>query len=202
MGLGQVRWRVRVPRKTNHGLLDDRASEVADQKVRMQAAIEELQRGHAALAQRASVIINSWRTAELKLIRQRGDVERLVSSMRQASVLADEAQASGRLDDYNSYSRTAKQFGMQLRQAEAQLVGYESTLDHAAVAADEAKREVVRNAEFLQRKLADRSMLLAELEVYDMTWKVAQVNRGKPANILHDRSWLLARYADSTLRKE
>ena len=138
--------------------------EKADPKVQIQQAIAEAQQQHAALTQQAAAVIGNQRQLEMKLARQMDEVERLQGSARQALVLADSAKAAGDTKKSEEYEQTALTFSNQLVSAERQMEDLKSLHDQALQAADKAKGAVEQNAMLLQRKLAERTQLLSQLE--------------------------------------
>jgi phage shock protein A len=147
--------------------------EKADPKVQIQQAIEEAQRQHQALTQQAAAVIGNQRQLEMKLARQMTEVEKLQGSARQALVLADQARASdpAKAAEYES---TALQFSNQLVSAEANMEDLKGLHDQALQAAQQAKKSVETNATIVQKKLAERTHLLSQLEQAKMQEQVTK----------------------------
>jgi len=148
--------------------------EKADPKVQIQQAIAEAQEQHQALTQQAAAVIGNQRQLEMKLARQMDEVEKLQGSARQALVLADQAKAAGDAKKQGEYEQTALTFSNQLVSAEKQMEDLKNLHDQALQAADQAKKAVENNAMLLQRKLAERTQLLSQLEQAKMQEQVSK----------------------------
>jgi phage shock protein A len=145
--------------------------ERADPKVQIQQAVEEAQRQHQALTEQAAAVIGNQRQLEMKLARQMSEVEKLQGSARQALVLADQVRASdpAKAADYEA---TALQFSNQLVAAEASMEDLKALHDQALTAAAQAKKAVETNATIVQKRLAERTRLLSQLEQAKMQEQV------------------------------
>jgi phage shock protein A len=148
--------------------------EKADPKVQIQQAISEAQQQHQALTQQAAAVIGNQRQLEMKLARQMDEVEKLQGSARQALVLADRAKVGGDAKKQGEYEQTALQFSAQLVAGEKQMEDLKSLHDQALQAAQQAKKAVENNAMVLQKKLAERSQLLSQLEQAKMQEQVTR----------------------------
>ena len=148
--------------------------EKADPKVQIQQAIAEAQVQHQALTQQAAAVIGNQRQLEMKLARQMDEVEKLQGSARQALVLADQAKAAGDTKKASEYETTALTFSNNLVSAEKQMEDLKSLHDQALQAAEQAKKAVENNALILQRKLAERTQLLSQLEQAKMQEQVTK----------------------------
>ncbi len=148
--------------------------EKADPKIQIQQAIEEAQRQHQALTQQAAAVIGNQRQLEMKLARQMEDVEKLQASARQALVLADQARAAGDTAKANEYEQTASAFASQLVSGEKSMEDLKTLHDQALQAAQQAKKAVETNATILQKKLAERTHLLSQLEQAKMQEQVSK----------------------------
>ncbi len=148
--------------------------EKADPKIQIQQAIEEAQRQHQALTQQAAAVIGNQRQLEMKLARQMGEVEKLQGSARQALVLADKARAEGDAAKATEYEQTAQAFANQLVSAEKGMEDMKTLHDSALQAAQQAKKAVETNATLVQRKLAERTQLLSQLEQAKMQEQVTK----------------------------
>ncbi len=147
--------------------------EKADPKVQIQQAITEAQGQHQALTQQAAAVIGNQRQLEMKLARQMGEVEKLQGSARQALVLAEQVRATdpAKAADYES---TALQFSNQLVSAEKSMEDLKTLHDAALQAAEQAKKAVETNASIVQKKLAERTQLLSQLEQAKMQEQVTK----------------------------
>ena len=147
--------------------------EKADPKVQIQQAIEEAQRQHQALTQQAAAVIGNQRQLEMKLARQMSEVEKLQGSARQALVLADQTRATDPAKAAE-YEQTALQFSNQLVSAEKSMEDLKTLHDQALQAAEQAKKAVETNATIVQKKLAERTQLLSQLEQAKMQEQVTK----------------------------
>jgi phage shock protein A len=148
--------------------------EKADPKIQIQQAIEEAQRQHQALTQQAAAVIGNQRQLEMKLARQMSEVEKLQGSARQALVLADQARAAGDATKAADYEQTAQAFANQLVQGEQSMEDLKNLHDQALQAAQQAKKAVETNATIVQKKLAERTHLLSQLEQAKMQEQVTR----------------------------
>jgi phage shock protein A len=147
--------------------------EKADPKIQIQQAIEEAQRQHQALTQQAAAVIGNQRQLEMKLARQMSEVEKLQGSARQALVLADQTRAADPAKA-SEFESTALQFSGQLVSAEKQMEDLKTLHDQALQAAEQAKKAVETNATIVQKKLAERTQLLSQLEQAKMQEQVTR----------------------------
>ena len=150
-----------------------KVDEYADPKVQIQQAIEDAQRQHQALTTQAASVIGNQHQLEMRLNRQMSEVEKLQSSARQALVLADQARAKGDVAKAGEFEQTAGVFATQLVAAEQGMADLKGLHDQALGAAEQAKKAVENNAMVLQRKLAERTKLLSQLEQAKMQEKVS-----------------------------
>jgi phage shock protein A len=155
-------------------LFGAKIDEYADPKVQIQQAIEEAQAQHQALVQQAAAVIGNQRQLEMKLTRQLAEVEGLQQQARQALTLADKARASGDAAKAAEWEQTAQTFANQLVSSEAALQDLKSLHEQAAGAAAQARTAVENNAMLLQRRLAERTKLLSQLEQAKMQETVAK----------------------------
>jgi phage shock protein A len=166
----------RLIRRTWHyavALLSGALESLADPRVQIEQAIEDAKRQHAALSDQAAAVIGNQRELQLKLTRSLNELERLRASASQAIVLAEDARSKGDGEKAAAHERTARLFAMQLATVESSAADLHELLERAAAAAKAAKRAVEHNAYVLQRQLAERSMLLNELEAAKMQERVA-----------------------------
>jgi len=150
-----------------------KVDEHADPKVQIQQAIEEAQRQHQALSQQAASVIGNQRQLEMKLNRQLSEVERLQSSAQQAVTMAEQARAEGDEQKAQRYEETAQQLANQLVGAEEEVENLKKLHEQSAQAAEQAKQAVDRNQQLLQKKTAERTKLLSQLEQAKMQEQVS-----------------------------
>lgn len=144
--------------------LTGRLNEMADPRVQIEQAIEEAKRQHELLSQQAAAVLGNRRELELKLARQFDEVEKLQASARQSLVLADEARKGGDADKSQDYEQTAQAFATKLVAAESSMKDLKTLHDQSLKSAESAKAAVEQNAFMLQKRLAERSKLLSQLE--------------------------------------
>src|ERR1700685_933540 len=154
-------------------LFNSKIDEHADPKVQIQQAIEEAQRTHQALTQQAAQVIGNQRQLEMRLNRQLADIEKLQVNVRQALTLADQATAAGDAAKATEYNNAAEAFAAQLVTAEQSVEDLKGLHDQALAAAGQAKKAVEQNAMVLQRKIAERTKLLSQLEQAKMQEQVS-----------------------------
>ncbi len=147
--------------------------EKADPKIQIQQAIEEAQRQHQALTQQAAAVIGNQRQLEMKLARQIGEVEKYQGDARQALVLADQVRATDPAKAAD-YEQTALLFSNKLVSAESGMEDLKNLHDQAMQAAQQAKKAVENNATLVQKKLAERTKLLSQLEQAKMQEQVTK----------------------------
>ncbi len=138
--------------------------EVADPKVQIEQAIEEAKRQHELLSQQAAAVLGNRRQLEMKLARSMEEVEKFRGSARQALVLAEQSRGAGDQGKAATYEETAQAFATKLVAAEASMNDLKGLHDQALQAADQARTAVEQNAFLLQKRLAERSRLLSQLE--------------------------------------
>jgi phage shock protein A len=147
--------------------------EKADPKIQIQQAIAEAQKQHAALTQQAAAVMGNRHQLEMKLARQMEDVEKLQGSARQALVLADQVRATDPTKAAE-YESTALTFSNQLVGAEKSMEDLKTLHDQALQAAQQAKKAVDTNASLVQKKMAERTRLLSQLEQAKMQEQVTK----------------------------
>lgn len=144
--------------------LTGKLDEISDPKVQIEQAIDEAKRQHELLSQQAAAVLGNQRQLEMRLSRQIDEVERLKGSARQALVLAEEARKGGDAQRQASYEQAAQAFATRLVSAEASAKDMKALHDQSLQASEQAKRAVEQNAFLLQKRLAERSQLLSQLD--------------------------------------
>jgi phage shock protein A len=144
--------------------LSGRLDEVSDPKVQIEQAIEEAKQQHQLLSQQAATVIGNQRELELKLTRSIEETEKLQANARQALVLADKARAAGDDKKAAGYEDSARAFASRLVSAESSMQDLHTLHDRAVQASDQARAAVEANALALQKKLAERTKLLGQLD--------------------------------------
>jgi phage shock protein A len=102
------------------------------------------------------------------------EVEKLQGSARQALVLADQSRAGGDTAKAAEYEQTAQTFATQLVSAEKSMEDLKALHDQALQAAEQAKKAVETNAQIVQKKIAERTHLLSQLEQAKMQEQVSK----------------------------
>jgi phage shock protein A len=145
-------------------VLSGRLDEVSDPKVQIEQAIEEAKRQHQLLSQQAAAVIGNQRELELKLTRAIDDTEKLQANARQALLLAERARTGGDEAKAAGYEDSARAFASRLVAAEATMKDLHALHDRAVQASAQARSAVESNALALQKKLAERTKLLGQLD--------------------------------------
>jgi phage shock protein A len=145
-------------------LLTGKLNQAADPKIQIEQAIDEAKRQHELLSQQAAAVLGQRRQLEMQLARSMDEVERMKASARQALVLEDEARRGGDQAKATSLEQAAQAFATKLVASESSMKDLKQLHDDALAAAEQAKRAVEQNAFLLQKRLAERSRLLSQLE--------------------------------------
>jgi phage shock protein A len=144
--------------------MSGKLDELADPKVQIEQAIDESKRQHELLSQQAASVLGNRRQLEMKLARGIEDVEKLQASTKQSLVLAEQAGKDGKPDEARKYEETAQAFANKLVAAESSMKDLKGLHDQALEAAAQARKAVESNAMLLQKKLAERTKLLSQIE--------------------------------------
>ncbi len=186
-------------------LFNAKIDENADPKIQIQQAIEDAQRQHQALSQQAAQVIGNQRQLEMRLNRQLADIEKLQANVRQALLLADQANASGDTAKATDYNNAAEAFAAQLVTAEQSVEDLKGLHDQSLNAAAQAKKAVEQNAMMLQQKISERTKLLSQLEQAKMQEQIGASLRsmteiaapGNTPNLEEVREKIERRYANA-----
>jgi phage shock protein A len=144
--------------------LGGKLDEVADPKVQIEQAIEEAKTQHQLLTQQAAAVIGNERELQLKLTRQIEETEKLQANARQALLLAEQARKQGDEAKAGTYEDSARAFATKLVTSEAAMADLHAMHERAAQASKQARAAVETNALNLQKKLAERTRLLSQLD--------------------------------------
>jgi phage shock protein A len=158
--------------------LSGRLDELADPKIQIEQAIEEARQQHALLSQQAAAVIGNERELELKLTRSLEETEKLQANARQALLLADQARKAGDEPKAAGYEDSAKAFASRLVGVEASMKELHAMHARAAQASEQARAAVESNAMALQRKLAERTRLLSQLDQAKMQERLNEAMAG------------------------
>jgi phage shock protein A len=155
-------------------VLSGKLEQVSDPKVQIEQAIEEARQQHALLSQQAAAVIGNQRELQLKLTRAVEETEKLQANARQALLLAEQARDGGDQAKAASYEDSARAFATKLVSAEAAMKDLHAMSEGAAQASTQARTAVETNALALQKKIAERTKLLSQLDQAKMQ---EQLNR-------------------------
>lgn len=144
--------------------LSGKLDELADPKVQIEQAIDEAKRQHDLLSQQAAAVIGNQRELELKLNRAIEETEKLQANARQALILAEQARAAADETKAAGYEDSARAFASRLVAAEASMKDLHTMHERALAASAQARAAVESNALVLQKRLAERTKLLSQLD--------------------------------------
>lgn len=144
--------------------LSGRLDEVSDPRIQIEQAIEDAKTQHQLLTQQAAAVIGNERELELKLTRSIEDTEKLQANARQALILAEQARKAGDERKAATYEDSARAFASRLVSAEAAMRDLHNMHERASQASAQARSAVETNALALQKKLAERTKLLSQLD--------------------------------------
>lgn len=136
----------------------------ADSTVELERAIHEAHDQHRRLTEQATAVIAAQKRAEIRLNGKLGELEKLNANARQALVMASDAQRAGDEAKAAKYTAAAETIAGQLIQVEHDVESLTSMVLESTAAADQAKSAVSQNSRLLQRKLAEKSKLVSQLE--------------------------------------
>ena len=139
-------------------------NERADPKVQIEQAITEAQEQHRRLREQAANVIANQKQGELALNRSMEELQKVNTNARQALLMAQDAQTKGDAAKAAQYNQAAESFASRLIELERTVEDQKQLVLQATQAADNAKAAVQQNATNLQRKLAERSKLLSQLD--------------------------------------
>ena len=166
--------------------LRGRFEEFADPKIQLEQAIEESQRQHKMLTEQAANVIAHQKQTEMQLDRALKEVEKVGASARQALVMADQAQKSGRADESTKYTQAAEAFANRLIGTEAEVETLKQMHLQATEAANAAKRAVQQNSLALQQKLTEKERLLSQLDQAKMQERMSTAMQSLNATVGED----------------
>ena len=177
-------------------------SEKADPKVQLEQAIQEAQDQHRRLREQAANVIANQKQTEMRLERAMEQLEDLTSKARQAVLMADEAAKAGDAAKAAELTTAAEAFANRLIAVESEVEGLKQLALQASQASDQAKAAVQQNAAQLQKKLAERSKLMSQLDQAKMQEQVNSAMESLSATVGDDvptfdevRDKIEARYA-------
>jgi phage shock protein A len=139
-------------------------NERADPKVQIEQAIIEAQEQHRRLREQAANVIANQKQAEMSLNRSMEELEKVNANARQALIMAADAQGRGDTAKAAQYNQAAEALANRLIELERAVGDQKQLVLQSTQASDQAKAAVQQNASNLQRKLAERSKLLSQLD--------------------------------------
>jgi phage shock protein A len=147
-------------------------NERMDPRIQLEQALEEAQEQQRRLKEQAANVIAHQKQTEIRLNRTMGDLEKANANARQAVLMADDAEKSGKTDEAARLTVSAEAFANRLIQVEKEVADLKTMHLAATEAANDAKGAVSQNAMVLQQKLAERQKLLSQLDQAKMQEQV------------------------------
>jgi phage shock protein A len=135
-----------------------------DIKVHLAQVVEDEQRAYQRLVQVAASVIGKARDADMRLHRQKAEVQKLQSMVKQAGENADRAEAAGDTARAASYRTALRSLAGRLTQAEVVTEQLRELLDEANGNSADVREEVELGAARLERLNAERRRFLGQLE--------------------------------------
>ena len=161
--------------------------ERADPKVQLEQAIAEARSAHIRLKEQAANVIANQKQSELRLNSKLAELEKLNANVRQALVMAADAEKAGDTAKAQQYNSAAETIANQLIQVEKDVESLKSMVLESAKASDQAKAAVEQNSRVLQQKIAEKSKLLSQLDQAkmqeEMNSAMAQLNEHIGADV-------------------
>jgi phage shock protein A len=183
--------------------------ERADPKVQLEQAIAEARSAHIRLKEQAANVIANQKQSELRLNNKLTELEKLNANVRQALVMAADAEKTGDATKAQQYNTAAETIANQLIQVENDIESLKSLVLESAKASDQAKAAVEQNSRVLQQKISEKSKLLSQLDQAkmqeEMNSAMAQLNEHIGADVPsfdEVRAKIEARYTRAKARAE
>ena len=139
-------------------------NERADPKVQIEQAIAEAQEQHRRLREQAANVIANQKQGEMSLNRSMEELGKVNGNARQALIMASDAQAKGDAAKAAQFNAAAESLATRLIELERTVEEQKQLVLQSTQASDNAKAAVQQNATNLQRKLAERSKLMSQLD--------------------------------------
>jgi len=156
-------------------------NEKADPKVQLEQAITEAREQDQRLRQQAANVIATQKQAELRVNSKIEELGKLNAQARQALLMAEDAKKKGDADASTRYSSAAESIATRLVQVEKDVESQKALVMQSTQASDQAKAAVRQNSMLLERKIAEKSKLLSQLEQAkmqeEMNKAMAQLNQ-------------------------
>jgi phage shock protein A len=136
----------------------------ADPKVQLEQAISEAKDQHHRLREQAANVVANQKQTEMRINQALEKLEKTNANVRQAVLMAEEAQKAGDGTKVESYTSAAEQFANRLISLEEGIEHLKSLHFQASDSAEQAKNAVKQNSVLLQKRLSERQALLSKLD--------------------------------------
>jgi len=166
--------------------LTGKFEELADPKIQIQQAIEEAEKQHKLLTQQAANVIAHQKDTEMQLNRALEQVEKLAGSSRQALLMAEGPNAPANPDEKLRYQQAAQAFAQRLIVAEQEVESLKKIHLQATEAAEAAKKSVQNNRMQLEKKYAEKTKLLSQLDQAKMQERMTAAMASMSATVGED----------------
>lgn len=166
--------------------LTGKFEELADPKVQIEQAIDEAERQHKLLTQQAANVIAHQKDTEMQLNRALEQVEKLSASSRQALLMAEGPQAPASEAERAKYQQAAQAFAQRLIVAEQEVESLKQIHLQATEAAAAAKSAVKNNRMALEKKYAEKTKLLSQLDQAKMQERMTSAMASMSATVGDD----------------
>jgi phage shock protein A len=144
--------------------LTGKFNEKADPKVQIEQAIMEGQENHRRLLEQATNVVANQKTSQLRLNAKMEELEKLNANARQAVRMADEAAKQGDPAKATQYTQSAEAFAGRLVAVETEVENLKQQVLASTKASDQAKSAVAQSSSALQKRVAEKSKLLSQLD--------------------------------------
>jgi len=128
----------------------------ADPKVQLEQAISEAKDQHHRLREQAAYVVANQKQTEMRINQALEKLEKTNANVRQAVLMAEEAQKAGDDTKLESYTSAAEQFANRLITLEEDIENLKGMHFQASESADQAKDAVKQNSALLQKRLSER----------------------------------------------
>lgn len=166
--------------------LTGKFEELADPKVQIEQAIDEAEKQHKLLTQQAANVIAHQKDTEMQLNRALEQVEKLSASSRQALLMSEGPQAPASEAERAKYQQAAQAFAQRLIVAEQEVESLKQIHLQATEAAGAAKNAVKNNRMALEKKYAEKTKLLSQLDQAKMQERMTSAMASMTATVGED----------------
>ncbi len=161
--------------------LTGKFNEAADPKVQLEQTITEARDQDLRLRQQAASVIANQKKSEMSLNSKMDELAKLNAQARQALLMAADATKKGDATTATRYTSAAETLAGRLVQVEKDIESQKAIAIAATQASDQAKAAVRQNSMLLERKIAEKSKLLSQLDQAkmqeEMNKAMAQMNQ-------------------------